>query len=131
MTTAFTVILADRNRHVRDLLVRELVEEGWNVTACGLGRDAVTLASVSGHVLVLDTDLPDMDPRGVVSRVRQARPEMPVVVHGHQPEDADACLALGGVCFVAKEADPARLKETLGRLLQGGKATGPGSGAAS
>lgn len=130
MTTAFTIILADRNRHVRALLARELAGEGYRVTSCGLGRDAAALAEAEGHVLVLDTDLPDMDVHGVVSRVRRARPGIPVVVHGHQPEEAGAALTLDDVSFVAKGADPSRLKQALGRLLQGAGVSGSGPGEA-
>jgi CheY-like chemotaxis protein len=126
MTKAITIILAERNRHIRELLARELAEEGYTVASCGLGKDAVALALGQADALVLDADLPDIAAQIVVGRVRQVRPGLPIVVHAHQADEAALCLAHDRVTVVAKGADPARLKQALRQALAGGEQAGAG-----
>lgn len=122
-----TVVLADRNRHIRTLLARELEGQGFAVASCGLGRDAVALARKQGDILVLDGDLSDMDAATVIRQVRQVRPDLPVVVHAHSAEEAAQCLQERFVLFVPKEQDPARLV----RVVRTALATRPQAGCAS
>jgi len=102
----FTVILADRNRHIRELLAREFSREGFVVKGCALGREAVSLAAEEGDMLVMDGELPDMDPLSVIRQVRQRRPGLPVAVLAHSKEEAGECLREPRVLFVPKGGDP-------------------------
>jgi len=113
-----TVVLADRNRHIRSLLARELDSQGYEVTCCGLGREAVALARKQGDILVVDGDLSDMDALSVIRQVREVRPELPIVVHAHSAEEAAQCLQERFVLFVPKEQDPARLVRVVRRALE-------------
>ncbi len=121
--TRFTVILAERNRHVRDLLAREFTQAGFSVKSCGFGREAVSLAREGGDVLVVDGELPDMDPAGIVRQVRCVRPGLPVAVHAHEPEEAGKCLSEALVFFVEKSGDPegliGKVREVLGATRTG------------
>lgn len=122
-----TVILTDRNRHVRELLAREFAKAGFEVRCFGLGREAACVAEREGDVLVVDGDLPDMDAASVVRKVRLSRPRIPVAVHGHDREEAGESLADALVFFVPKADDPALL---VGRVLEVlGAASGSQGGA--
>ena len=113
-----SVVLADRNRHIRSLLARELEGQGFEVTCCGLGREAVALARKQGEILVVDGDLSDMDALSVIRQVREARPELPIVVHAHSADEAVQCLQERFVLFVPKEQDPARLARVVRKALE-------------
>ncbi len=114
----FTVILADRNRHIRELLARELARQGYAVRGCGLGREAAELAAEEGDMLVVDQDLPDMDALSVIRIVRRNRPGLPVAVHAHSAEEASACLTEPRVRFVPRTEDPAPLVRAVREVLE-------------
>ena len=124
----FTVILADRNRHVRELLSREFVRAGFTVKSFGFGREAAAVAGREGDVLVVDGDLPDMDAASVVRAVRESRPGMPVAVHAHEKEEAGDCLGDALVFFVPKADDPSALVEQVSKVMDSVR-TSPSRGA--
>ena len=117
-TASFTVILANRNRHVRELLAREFSREGFCVKSCGLGREAASLAASGGDLLVVDSELPDMDPLSVIRQARRTRPVLPVAVHAHGAEEATVCLREPLVFFVPKNEDPAVLVDAVRGMLK-------------
>ncbi|MBI4805848.1 MAG: response regulator [Desulfovibrio sp.] len=124
-TASFTVILANRNRHIRELLAREFSREGISVKSCGLGREATNLAASGADILVVDSELPDMDPLSVIRQARLARPVLPVAVHAHEIEEASACLTEPMVFFVPKSEDPSILVEAVRGMLEQGIAGSP------
>ncbi len=93
-------------------------------------RDAATLAAAL-HVLhnepdiqllLLDLDLPDSRGLDTLKRVREAVPEVPVVVLSAH-DDRDSVLAAidhGAAGFVSKRVDAAQLVEGVRRVLEGG-----------
>ncbi|GFK93801.1 Nitrogen assimilation regulatory protein [Fundidesulfovibrio magnetotacticus] len=119
-----TVILADRNRHIRELLAREFAREGYAVKGCGLGREAALLAAAEGDILVVDGELPDMDAGRVVSEVRRVRPGLPVAVYAHEEDEARPCLGQPMVFYVPKRDDPAGLVKAVLEALRA-RPTGP------
>jgi len=119
-----TVILADRNRHIRELLAREFARAGFAVKGCGLGREAALLAASEGEILVVDGELPDMDARRVIREVRRSRPGLPVAVYAHGEDEARPCLDEPMVFYVPKGDDPARLVSAVLDVLRG-HAAGP------
>ena len=125
---SFTVILADRNRSVRELLSREFVREGFSVKSCGLGREAANLAASGGDLLVVDVDLPDMDALSVIRQARRARPRLPVAVHAHGVDEAEPCLSETMVFFVPKRDDPAMLVQAVRGVLEKSRTGLPGDG---
>ncbi|WP_243312750.1 response regulator [Fundidesulfovibrio agrisoli] len=112
-STTFTVILADRNPHIRELLAREFNREGYAVKGCALGREAVDLVSAGSDLLVMDSELPDMDPLSVIRLVRRARPGFPVAVLAHSRDEAGECLGEPRVLFVPKGEDPALVVDAV------------------
>jgi CheY-like chemotaxis protein len=117
---SFTVILTNRNRHIRELLAREFSREGFCVKSCGLGHEAASLAASGGDLLVVDSELPDMDPLSVIRQARRGRPVLPVAVHAHGAEEATACLREPMVFFVPKSEDPAVLVKAVRGMLEQG-----------
>jgi DNA-binding response OmpR family regulator len=115
----FTVILSDRNRHIRELLAREFSREGFAVKDCGTGREAARLAGSGADVLVADADLPDMDALSVLRLVRRELPGLPALVHAHDAQEAGASLEEPLVFFVARADDPTVLVRAVRKVLEG------------
>jgi DNA-binding NtrC family response regulator len=81
----FTIIIADRNPHVRRFLQREMSREGYRIR---LADSAQTLLEwVFNHesvdLIILDPDLPDAADAGLLEALKQHVPAAPVVIHTH------------------------------------------------
>lgn len=113
------VLLAGRNRHVRELLARELTREGFSVQESPLKGEDLHRATPGAGLLVLDVELPGPDALKVIREVRRFTPGLPVAVFAHEESDVRDCLAEPDVVFVKKGEDPRRLVETVRVVLSG------------
>jgi DNA-binding NtrC family response regulator len=80
----FTVLIADRNPNVRELLRRELVAEGFRVQLAKSSREVMNYmqdASREPDLLVIDPDLPDKDEIPLLEVISELAPDLPVVIH--------------------------------------------------
>ena len=83
MREGFTILIADRNPHVRELLKREMVAEGYRVRLAENGRDVLKWSydSIPLDLLILDPDLPDIDESALLSQLADRIPALPMVIH--------------------------------------------------
>jgi len=79
----YTILIADRNPHVREFLRRELTAAGYRILLADKGRDVVNRVYQHEPVdlLILDPDLPDVEESAVLRKIRNRIPLLPVVVH--------------------------------------------------
>ena len=105
MEKEFTILIADRNRHVRELLKREMRAEGYRVRLAKNGREV--LDQVYQYepldLLILDLDLPDAGEVAVLERIEDRIPSLPVVVHTFLSDYANNRGVLGAAVFVEKK----------------------------
>jgi two-component system, chemotaxis family, chemotaxis protein CheY len=67
-----TVLIVDDEDAIRDFLRSALEAEGYNVLAAGDGLDALALCErYQVHVILLDLNMPRLDGRGFLARMRQ------------------------------------------------------------
>jgi two-component system phosphate regulon response regulator OmpR len=89
---AARVLVADDDDDIRDLLVHNLVAEGYDVTACDNGEDARDLArTMAFDAIVLDVMMPKRDGFDVLASLK-ANPSTrntPVVLLSAKASDAD------------------------------------------
>ena len=94
------------------------------VAEAGDGQRAVELAiQVQPDVALVAVRLPKLDGLSTLARIKQARPEMPVVMtacHRHPAELAQA-HSLGARGFLVKDFSPERLVATICRVAEGGE----------
>ncbi len=93
MGESFRILVADRNRHVREFLKRELASQGFLVETVGDGKELLDGLG-AGRVpdlLVLDLELPFVDGCQVVSRLKELGIRIPIVVHSFLPEGPLPC----------------------------------------
>lgn len=113
------ILLADRNRHVREFLRRELAEDGYRV---GVARDAQEILDLLAHgeipdLLILDLEIPYLAEVQLLQQLRTHYPALPVLIYSFQPEDPQEFPVGPGVFFLEKADDPHRLKDTIASLL--------------
>lgn len=119
------VVATDDNPKLLEMVVTTLRDAGHCVFAAYDGRSACELALLIPDLdlLVTNTRLGDVSAEALIRRVREARPEVPIL-HVGQPLD-DPASVLGDVVHLSEPFTPAELlaaaKETIGR------ATGPGA----
>ena len=117
----FAILIADRNRHVREFLKRELTQEGYRIETAGDGREVLMrLEDVNPpELLILDLEMPFLGGLEIVEWLRARRIAIPIVVHSFPPENSNHGAIEGIADFVEKRGDNiVRLKETIRKVLR-------------
>ncbi len=120
MKKGITILIADRNPHVREFLKRELVADGYRVKLAKNGREVLSrLGSQQGvDLLVLDLDLPHAGDLAILDEIRGLIPSLPVVVHTFLPEYTGHSATLSNAALVEKEGNSVdRLKDVISEVL--------------
>ena len=105
MAESAVILIVDDHRAVREELAFQLGYDGWQTREAGDGPTAVSMAAEPAVDLVLlDVKLPGLDGLEALARIKEARPELPVVmISGHGDLDT-AVLAVrkGAYDFLQK-----------------------------
>ena len=122
MQDTFTILIADRNPNVRELLKRELVAEGYAVHLARSSREVLSCmddASREPDLLIVDPDLPDMDEISLLEVMRRRAPDLPVVVHTFLADYIHHPIVLSCGAVVEKDGRHVdRLKRVVHDLLR-------------
>ena len=122
MREPFTILIADRNRHVREFLKREMEAAGYKIRLAKTGREVLQFAYLQDplDLIILDPDLPEAEELGLLAKLQDRIPNLPVVLHafpfrnGNRPPDT-----LSTAIFVEKSGNSIEgLKEAVTHLLQ-------------
>ncbi len=110
------ILLAEDDAGIRVPLTEALEREGHSVEAVATGTAAVAAGLDGSHeLLVLDIGLPGCDGIEVCRRIREERPDVPIVFLTAQDGEQDAVdgLDAGADDYITK---PFRLSELLARV---------------
>jgi DNA-binding NtrC family response regulator len=121
MQEPFTILIADRNPHVRRFLKREMMEEGYHVRLAKNAREILELVFNRDHLdlLILDLDLPDASELDILQKLQEHFPVLPVIVHTFLSEYANHSFVLSSAAFVEKEGSNIdRLKTVVREILR-------------
>jgi len=115
----YKILIADRNRHVRDFLRRELTAEGYQVEVAADGREI--LSRINGndppHLLILDLEVPYLDEPEVWSRLKDCQPPLPLVIHTLLPEYPTRQTCPLAAAFLEKRGDTDQLKAVVAEVI--------------
>jgi CheY-like chemotaxis protein len=121
------ILIADRNRHVRDFLRRELHAEGYRIEVARDGREV--LNHLQGHeppdLLILDLEMPYVDELEVLAHLKERQPRLPVVIHTILPDPAHHPALSLAATFVEKKGDLDLLKAAVADMLGKDFSRGP------
>ncbi|MBN8847444.1 MAG: two-component system response regulator CreB [Sphingomonas sp. 67-36] len=111
-----TILVADDDPHIRQLLVFALRKAGLDTLEAGDGEE--TMAMVSGHrpdLVVLDINMPRMDGIEVCRRLRAAG-DLPILFLSSRDDEIDRILGieLGADDYVTKPFSP---REVVARVM--------------
>jgi len=99
-----TILIGDRNPHVREFLRREMEAEGYHVQLAKNGREILKGIYRTDRLdlVILDLDLPDMDDLDVLGGLENRLPNLPVVIHTYRSEYMNHPGVLGIATVVEK-----------------------------
>lgn len=115
-----TLLIADRNPHIREFLRREMTDEGYRVCLARNGQELIERATrpEAFDLVILDPDLPDADEVPALKRLRESAPGLPIVVHAFPAEVRGEASEDALILFVEKRgASIENLKRTVLEIL--------------
>lgn len=121
MKEQYTILIADRNSHVRELLKREMESEGYRVQLAGNGSEALKRAFGPDfpHLVIIDPDLPDSDEMDILNKLEDRIPALPLIIHAFTSEYNESPAVPRAAVFVEKRGKSVeRLKEVAAVMLQ-------------
>jgi len=110
------ILVIEDEARIASFLRRGLVAEGFDVTVADDGREGLDAALTTGPALVLlDLVLPDLSGEEVLARLREHRPELPVIVLTAKDAISDrvSSLEAGAEDYMAK---PFSFSELVARI---------------
>lgn len=116
----FTILIADRNPHVRELLKRELTDEGYTIRLAKNALEVIehVFRDESLSLLILDPDLPDAERSCLIDALKNRIPALPLVVHTFHNHDDEHTNSWPICVFVEKDGmSVERLKQTISRMM--------------
>ncbi len=113
------ILVADRNRHVREFLRRELTADGYLVEVARDGREL--LSQLDGteppQLLILDLEIPYLEEEVLWERLQAYQPPLPVVIHTFLPEYPTHLIVPLAAAFLEKRGDTDQLKAVVADVL--------------
>ena len=128
MEKPHTILVADRNSHVRGFLKRELMAEGYDIRLAKCGDEVLKWAYLPQplDLIILDLDLPDIDEQSLFRRLQDRIPVLPVVIHSFQPDRANSFVDYEYAVFVEKRGNSIEnLKKVVNDILSSRKTREP------
>jgi CheY-like chemotaxis protein len=109
MASQKKILVADDERPLANALKLKLEKEGYLVTTCFDGKEAVSALN-GGHfdLVLLDLVMPEADGFFVLQKIKDMEINVPVVVSSNlsQEEDLDKAKAMGAVDYFVKSDTP-------------------------
>ncbi|MEU4427974.1 response regulator [Actinoplanes sp. NPDC024001] len=117
-----TVLVAEDDEDIRELLVFKLQMAGYRTLATGNGRAAMALAvNERPHLIVLDVSMPGLDGIGFCYELHSSpqTAEIPVILISGRGNESDLELGrmVGAEDYLVKPFSPAELLSRVERLL--------------
>ena len=80
-----TILLADDDAGIRTVISRALTQQGYNVRATGMASTLWRwMEDGDGDVAILDVVLPDENTLDLLPRIKQRRPQLPIIMMSAQ-----------------------------------------------
>lgn len=104
MSESFTILIADRNRHIREFLQRELSGEGYRTQLSNDGREVLKLLTTDPpDLLILDLEMPYVNGVSILEHLQSGHKVIPVIVHAFSSAEVLDSHTRYPVAFVEKD----------------------------
>jgi DNA-binding NtrC family response regulator len=116
----FKILIADRNRNVRNLLQRELLGAGYQVILAGEDRELIRLLhdEQAADLLILDPDLPSsLHISELITLLHGSKPTLPILIYTFLNDGLNYRDLPGVAMCLEKEEDINLLKEGVTKVI--------------
>ncbi|MDQ2865266.1 MAG: response regulator transcription factor [Candidatus Eremiobacteraeota bacterium] len=115
-----TIVIAEDEEAIRDLVVHHLEREGFTVAAVPDGNAALRRARHAADLIVLDVGLPGMDGFDVIRTLRREERSVPIVMLTARTEEIDRVIGfeLGADDYICKPFSPRELVARVRAVLR-------------
>ena len=118
----FTILIADRNPHVREFLKREMMAEGYHILLAKSVQEVLKFIYDNNRpldLLILELDLPDTGGLPILKKLEDRIPNLPVVVHTYLSEYLNHPAVLCAAAIVEKKGNSIdHLKKAVSSTLR-------------
>ena len=112
------ILIVDNEPAIQLLYNEEFTDEGYAVETAFNGEAALAAFSASPpDLVILDINMPGLNGIEVLRRMKEQRPDLPVVLNSAYQEFKQDLGAWASDAYVVKSYDMDELKETVRRLL--------------
>lgn len=122
-----TILVAEDERVLRELICEILKQNGYNVVAAINGKDALSLVEVTHgeiHALLTDLRMPEMGGVELAEELRRSRPSLPVI---YTSGYSNGSIRRGPLLdYIEKPFQPEALINTLRSILDNSMVRGSG-----
>lgn len=120
MNLQFRILIADKNRHVREFLRREFREAGFRAQVAKDCAEVLMMVDVNQppHLLILDLEMPPGQGLQILERMQSRVPPLPVVIHAFLAEHVNQPALRHAAALVEKRGDTDRLKAAVIEVLK-------------
>jgi len=119
-TTSKRVLVADDESNMRRVLEAILRREGYDVVTAANGLDAVSEMNRDIRTMITDLKMPGLDGMGLLRRLQQDYPEVPVVMitaHG-SVESAVEAVKLGAFDYLEKPFEQEQIRQIVAKAMK-------------
>jgi CheY-like chemotaxis protein len=119
------VLVLDDDRSIAEVAAAVLVD-GYEIVAAGQLEEGLRMVGTERPDLVLvDLELPGIDPARLLARLRESAADLPVLVMSASDDrhTRDRATAAGATGFIPKPFTEAELRSEVAAVLQRGRAT--------
>lgn len=120
MPGIFTILIADRNKNVREYLRREFVSDGYSVKLARDGREMISLieATPPPDLLICDLEIPYLNGPDSLETLEIAKPLLPIIVYTFLTEYSNHKAVKKAAAFLEKRGnDIDALKDAVSKVL--------------
>ena len=120
METIFTILVADRNRRVRQFVGRELASRGYHVLLAENNSELASRVSRDDtlDLLIVDEETLKPDTFRILERLGNRVPPLPFILHSYSIECVESSLLESAARFVEKSGDIKALNEAVEQVLR-------------
>jgi DNA-binding response OmpR family regulator len=116
----FVLIIADRNRHVREFLRREFMAEGYRVRVARDGQELLNMINGDDppHLVIVDLEIPFAGGGSLLESLQRSASHLPVVIHSFLTDQFNQLDGEHSAAVVEKCENTAYLKTAVEEMLR-------------
>jgi len=113
-----TILVADDEESIRNLLEEELKDEGYRVITVSNARDALKMVETEQlDLVILDIRMPGMDGLEALPRILGMKEGLPVILNTAYSQYKESFMSWAADAYVVKSSDLTELKQKIKELI--------------